>query len=110
MQRPGLLTDLKIELVRSGGFGNLSLRRAEDTEDLPAEEAAEVEQLVAGADLDELAARSPIRGRGADRFQYDLVVTEGEKARQVSITEDASSAELRALFERLLAGGGEPST
>lgn len=99
---------LRIELVRSGGFGNLILRRALDTDDLAADESEAMVALVGRIDLEGLAARSPIRGAGADRFQYDLTVTRGDVVHQVTVAEDQAPPDLRQLFDRVV-DQGRPS-
>ncbi len=93
---------MHVDLVRSGGFANVRLRRSLDTDDLSPQDAQELEELVARVDLDDLERRSPIRGRGADRFQYDLTVMAGERERRISVGEGALPPELRALIDRVL--------
>ena len=93
---------MRIELLRSGGFANLRVKKTVDTSQLPAEQARELSELIEGVDLEDLARRSPLRGRGADRFQYDLTVIAGEEERHVSLSEDAMPAELRPLIQWIL--------
>ncbi len=93
---------MRVELTRSGGFANLTLRRSLDTNDLPPEEARALIRLVERADLAGLSKRSPIRGSGADRFQYDLTITRGDEKQHVSVAEGKVTSELRALIDKLL--------
>ena len=72
-----------------------------DSEELPEEDARRLETLVQQADIETLARRSPLRGRGVDRFQYDIVVSDREARHEVTASEDAATAELRALVEWL---------
>lgn len=99
---------MRLDLVRSGGFANLRVPASLDTEELPPGEAQEIEALVGKVDLKSLADRSPLHGRGADRFQYDLrVVRDGEEQR-VIVSESAASPELRAVIDRVLTQGSDP--
>jgi hypothetical protein len=53
------------------------------------------------ADVPALVADSPIRGEGADRFQYHLAIT-GEGGRQeLTVSEDRVRGDLRELIERV---------
>ncbi len=92
-------------MTRSGGFAGLSVRAALDTAELEPGDAQALQALVDGVDLDELARRSPLRGTGADRFQYDLTVTDGDRQRRVLASEAAAPPELRALLDRVLSSG-----
>jgi hypothetical protein len=93
---------LRIELTRSGGYAGLTTKLGElDTAELPENEAREIEELVRSADVPTLAAASPMRGGGADRFQYDLVVEASDGTHELAMSEDAIPTELRPLIDRL---------
>jgi hypothetical protein len=77
---------------------------AADSDQLPKADAEQLRELVDGLDLDVLAGRSPIRGRGADRFQYDVVVNEGAR-HEITAAEDAAPPELRAVIDWVMAKG-----
>lgn len=94
---------MRIELVRTGGVAGVTLRCAVDTADLPAADAADLEQLVSAADLPAVAARPAIPPRGADRFQYDLTVDDGETRHAVRVRDGDLPPSLRPLIDRLLA-------
>ena len=81
----------RIELVRSGGFAGITRRSSLDVGE---EEAAEIERL-----LDDLPAADP--PRGADRFQYELRVTRGDRTRAVTLHEGAIPEQIRPLIDRL---------
>jgi hypothetical protein len=97
---------VRLELIRSGGIAGLEERHSLDTAALEPNEARELEELVAMADLDELVRRSPIRGRGADRFQYELRVEREGRERLVTVSEDQIPVRLEALFEQIRKRGG----
>ena len=93
---------MRVELTRSGGVAALQQTIAVDTEELPQKEARHLETLVEQADIETLAQRSPLRGRGADRFQYDIVVSDGGARHEVTASEDVASSEMRALVDWLM--------
>jgi hypothetical protein len=93
---------VRLELTRSGGIGGLSLTRSIDTNALATPESQEVERLAAQLDLAGLAQRSPLRGSGGDRFQYDLSVDEQGRRYQVTAAEDVLPPELKELFAWML--------
>ena len=93
---------MQITLVRSGGLAGLRTDVSVNTDELPRKEAAEIAGLVHQVGLEDLARRSPIRGRGADRFQYDLTVQDAEQRLKATVAEDAASPELQQLISRLL--------
>ena len=93
---------MRVELTRSGGLAALQQTITVDTEELPEEDARHLETLVGQAHIETLAQRSPLRGRGADRFQYDLVVSDGGARHEVTASEDVASSELRALVDWVL--------
>ena len=72
-----------------------------DTAELPDADAREIDELVKSADVPALEEASPMRGGGADRFQYDLVIEDDDGRRQVTMSEDKIPNELRPLIDRL---------
>jgi hypothetical protein len=95
---------LRIELTRSGGFAGLTSKLGElDTSELPEAEAREIEVMVEKADVPKLVAASPARGKGADRFQYDLAIEDESGLHELSMSEDEIPDELRPLIDRLRA-------
>jgi hypothetical protein len=97
---------VRVEVVRSGGFANRQLRAAVDTSELAPDDAARLTQLVGRADLAGAAARPRAPARGADRYQYDLTVTEGARREHVTVTEGELSPELRALVRDVMDRSG----
>lgn len=74
-----------------------------DTAELPETEAREIEELVRKADVPFLAAASPLRGKGADRFQYDLTIEGPDGRHELTMSEDRIPDELRPLIDRVRA-------
>jgi hypothetical protein len=69
-------------------------------------EAREVEAMVEKANLPQLLADSPVRGKGADRFQYHLAIEDEGGRRELTVGEDQMPDELRPLVDRVKAAGG----
>jgi hypothetical protein len=68
-----------------------------DTAELPDADAREIKELVRRADVPALEEASPMRGGGADRFQFD------KGRRELTMSEDRIPNELRPLIDRLRA-------
>ena len=93
---------LHIELTRSGGYAGLTTKLGElDTTELPEDEARAIEELVQKADVPALLADSPVRGEGADRFQYHLTIADEGGSRELTISEDRVQDDLRELIQRV---------
>jgi hypothetical protein len=93
---------LHIEFERSGGFAGVVLRTSVDSSELPREEAAELEALVARASLPGLAARSGGSPPAPDRFQYVLTILRDGRTQRIRFSERDVTPELRPLLDRLL--------
>ncbi len=96
---------ISVEVERSGGFAGIVTRRRADTAELAPHDAAELRALVAGADLagleQSLAASAPgatPATGGADRFQYDLTVDDGEHVHRFSVQDGSVPAQLQPLL------------
>jgi hypothetical protein len=61
--------------------------------------------MVEKANLPKLLADPPARGKGADRFQYDLAIEDESGRRELTVAEDQMPDELRALVDRVKAAG-----
>jgi hypothetical protein len=90
-----------IELVRTGGFGGLRLRGAVDVNELPADQAATLTDLVDRADLAGAQAQ-PAPAAFPDEFRYDLTVTRGGSRQRLVTGDRSASPELRALLAQLV--------
>lgn len=104
----GRRRDARIRFRRTGGlFAGDRLETTVDLDELPEEEADRLERDLSEVDLDELARASPVRGPGADAYQYDLTVERGGEVRELTVGETALPPELRRLVERLTRRAGE---
>lgn len=64
-------------------------------------EVAELAELLDQVDLADLAERSPLRGPGADTYQYELTVEQGDRREHVTVDDTEVPAELRPVIRRL---------
>lgn len=97
-----MAADTRIELVRSGGLAGLSMATAVRVGDLPPETAAVVDSALSQVDLGALTRRARAQPSGADRFQYDLSVIEGDQHHSVTLGEAEVPPQLRPLLDALL--------
>jgi hypothetical protein len=98
---------MRVELTRSGGLAAVEQSTALEIEALAERDAERLKALVEAIDLDDLAQRSPLRGKGADRYQYDLVVSDQGRRHEITVSEDAAPPELRVLADWLLTRAGD---
>jgi hypothetical protein len=90
-----------IDFERTGGFAGMFIKSRIDTDDLPAEQAAELESLVNTAEFFKLPSRVDESTGGADRFNYSIgIVAEGKK-HTVEISDETAPPSLRPLLRRL---------
>lgn len=93
---------LRLTFRRTGGlFAGNVLQTTVIEQELSDAQGAELGELLGPVDIDQLAARSPIRGPGADRFQYDLTVERGGQGRRVIVSAGAVPDELAPLIDWL---------
>jgi hypothetical protein len=92
---------MRIEYARSGGFAGIQLATTVDTDDLQPGDAALLEDAVASADFFGLPRRLVSAGPGADRFEYHLVVEDGDRRHEVQVGEAMVSDALRPLLEHM---------
>jgi hypothetical protein len=88
---------MEIILERSGGVAGLRRTYRLDTNNLPEEQARQVEELVKQCQSFTIPPSSP-SGEGADRFQYRLNITSEESSHTIDLSEPASP-NLQALIK-----------
>ncbi len=89
----------RVHLTRSGGLAGISLVASVDLDELPPATAKKVRSGLAEVDFDAPPAAPP-RGP-ADRYQYDLVVTD-DGTRKVTAHDPFLGPGLRAVVDVLL--------
>ncbi len=92
---------MHIDFVRSGGFGGLRLTVSVDVEQLAADEAALVQELINQAGFFSLPARLDAKTRGVDRFEYRLSVTSADRSHTVEMSESAVPDQVQPLIDHL---------
>lgn len=93
---------LHLKLRRTGGIlGGAALEADVAGEELDEPERETVRHALDAADLEGLAARSPIAGTGADRYQYELQLERGEERRRIIVGESEVPEELRPVVRML---------
>jgi hypothetical protein len=94
---------VRVEVVRSGGFAGLTRAAAMDTEELDAERAEQLRKLVDESGIQSLASAPPGSG-AADRFQYDVTVTRGNRRTSTVLHESSMPDATRRLVRWVLQG------
>jgi hypothetical protein len=80
----------------------MTMRTSVDTDDLPLEQAARIEQALQRIDFGALQTMRSASASSVDRFQYDVTITDGDQRQELSTGEEELPPELRHLFEELL--------
>lgn len=96
---------MKIVVKRTGGFAGLSEDvAAVDTAQLGTTVSQPVEQMVESIRFFDLPAFVSGGTIGADLFQYDITITEGDRQHSVAFVDDESpeTAPLRRLVEAFI--------
>lgn len=99
---------MQITFSRSGGFAGVRLRATVSEDQLSAKQAAELRHLVEAADCLRLPQRMVVDRKQPDRFQYELLLEDGERKNAIVVDEEAATPELMKLIEWLtdMARGG----
>jgi len=80
---------MRIVLERSGGFAGITRTASVSTDQLPAEEAQKMAELVDAARFHELPSVIRSTEPGADRFQYKITV-ESERGKHTVLVDEAA--------------------
>jgi hypothetical protein len=94
---------MRIEYKCSGGFGGLRFAYRGETDELPAEQAKELSDLVEASGIFELAPKqlSTETPSIPDDFSCQLTVSKGSKKKTLSFNELGAPANLRRLSVHL---------
>ena len=96
MSRP----PIRIEFRRSGGFAGIPLTATTTTDELPDEHAAQLQGLLTSAEVPQEPRPAP-GGGGADRFQYQLNLDDGQRHRSFAWDETQVPDEIRPVLGTL---------
>ncbi len=95
-------SSIRIEFRRSGGFAGIPLVAAIDTGQLTDEHSTEVQRLLAAEEVAQPPDQTMSRGgAGADRFQYALSLSDGQRHRDFAWDDGQVPSPIRPLLERL---------
>jgi hypothetical protein len=95
---------MRVRFKMDGGFVYLPARSEPttiDTDDLPEEEAKELERLIEAAGFFELPESSSPRRGAADYLRYTISVTTHERSHTVHLTDPIEDPQVQALVEYL---------
>ena len=95
---------MRVQFKTDGGFVYLPDQGAPvtiDTDDLPAEEASELERLIEAAGFFDLPETSAAPSGAADYLRYTISVTGPEHSHTVHFTDPIDDPNLQALVEFL---------
>ena len=95
---------MRVNLERAGGFAPPAMRLscAVDSDELSAEDAAELKALVAGADVAALTGRARNSSPRPDAFHYRVTVDDDDGRHTVEASDGDMPATLRPLVEWLI--------
>jgi hypothetical protein len=92
---------MRITFIRSGGFAGVRLRTVVNEDELSAEAAAQLRQLVGEADCFRLPGKIAADRKQPDRFQYELLIEDGGRRNSILVDEEAAPPALLPLLEWL---------
>jgi hypothetical protein len=90
---------MRIVIERSGGFAGISQTHSISTDQLPAEQAQTLRDLVDASDFYELPSVIPSGGPERDQFQYKITVESERGTHTVQAGEAAVPPRLRSLLD-----------
>ena len=93
---------MKVEFCRTGGIAGTRLTATLDTERLPHQEAARLRRLISAASFFDQPTSLKSPTSGADRFQYQVTVEEGDRIKKVEIDESCVPRTFQPLIDYLL--------
>jgi Emfourin len=91
---------MEITVRRTGGFAGVPRTARVQTHALDRSDADELHALVREADLPKVAGKKP---PGADRFQYEIHVDDGDSKQHAVVHEGAMPEPVRKLVDRVQA-------
>lgn len=95
---------MRITFKRSGGFAGLPSQSQTvelDTEQLPAEKAQELQQLVEGARPFDRLSQTEGAGKARDAYQFDLTIEDAGRTHSIRATDGAVPEQLQPLIRWL---------
>ena len=93
---------MKVTFTRTGGVAGMRLAAALDSEALSPQEAKRLRKLIDAASFFEQPEAFKSPAPAVDRFQYSVVVEEGERRKKIDLDESAVPEALRPLLDFLM--------
>ena len=90
---------MRIVIERSGGFADISQTHSISTDQLPAEQAQRLRDLVDAADFYKLPSVIPSTGVVPDSFQYKITVESERGTHMVQVGETAVPPRLQPVLD-----------
>ncbi len=91
---------MRINYERSGGFAGMRITTTVDTQSLPADQANDLNQLVASSGFFNLPATIP-SGGGADLYTYTVTISDQGRQHTVTVKDGSIPPALQPLLQRL---------
>ncbi len=92
---------MHIDFTRSGGFAGMRLSCSLDTDQLPDDQASELNKLIGDSAFFELPEKMLPEKPQPDRFEYHVNVDAGDKSHAVMVSDAAAPDSLRPLLNYL---------
>ncbi len=92
---------MQIEFVRTGGFAGLRLTESIDTQELPQEQASNVEAMIRDSGFFELPEKLLPPSPAPDRFEYRVTVSTNMQSHTIVASEILVPDRLRPLLNYL---------
>lgn len=93
---------MKIQFKRTGGFAGMKRECSLDTEALPPGEAERLLLQIREAGFFDLPGKFPVPKKGADYFQYTIVIENEGRTHSVEVSEPMLPDSLRPLVRSLV--------
>jgi len=90
---------VRVDVVRTGGFAGLEMRRSADTASLPESEARQLVALVEDLDVEALQREAVPTRTVPDAFTYDIVISSAGRTVRLHAEDPNVPAQLRPLIQ-----------
>ncbi len=92
---------IHVQFRRSGGFAGIPITAATDADSLGEEHAAQVQSLLRSPEVPQEPDHPAAGNGGADRFQYQLDIDDGQNRRSFAWSEAQVPEDMRPLVDYL---------
>ncbi len=92
---------MRISFERTGGFTGIGVSSVIDTDQLDADAARDLKELVERSGFFALREENLAGGAGADQFQYTLSIEDEGRSHTLRIGDESAASELASLLRRL---------